>query len=217
MRHFLIIPLALFFKLSFSQNDSFSLLKNKIDAGTTFNVVSNLGGLSINGWNDGNIHASIFSLAYKRYLTPKWNICASYSYVWKSKQSIDYSVFPQQIGMIGRNLTLGVGYKQNLETIPRISLTPTFLIGLQDVAEKNLINNNPDFRHNYYETEGDRGLLTGFGLHVEYRIIKHLSINLNGSIYRRELFKSLDKYYKSSNRSYQRYFTLIQPSIGIHF
>jgi len=185
MRALIGLLFLTFFQPSQSQNilnDSFPLLKNKIDAGTTFNLVPNLGDLSINGWGDGNIHASIFSLGYKRYLTPRWNIYASYSYVWKSKQNVDYSAFPQQIGMIGRNLSLGVGYKQNLKTIPKLSFTPTFLVGVQDVDEKNLIYNNPDFKHSYYETVGDRGFLTGLGIHVEYQIIKHLSINLNSII-----------------------------------
>lgn len=216
MRHFLIILTTLFFKLSFSQNDSLRVFKNVIETGATANIVPNFNTLAFNGWGDSKFHTSIIAYSYKRYIKPDIYIGVDFSYLWTLSSDVDFSQYPQQTNIIGRNLTLDFGKRLNSNSIPRLSFTGSAKVGVQDVKEKSVVYYKPEYYHVYFEDVGTVGLLTGASISVDYQIFSRLSVGVSTSMYRRIGFKELTSYYDETNRDFNHNFILIQPKIGIH-
>jgi hypothetical protein len=219
MRTLIIVQLLFVFQLSLgqsSQKDSFTQHKNIVEIGATLNLIPNFSNFKLNGWGDNNFHSSIFSYSYKRLVKPSLYLGINYSYLWTLSREIDVNKYPQQTSVIGKNLTIELGYKFHNKVLPRLNIYTSVMLGFQDVKEKNLIYYKPDFHHVNYANIGGRGLLAGISTGFDYQLINRVSVGLSSSFYRRVGFHDLKSYYKTTNRDFLHNFILVQPRVGVH-
>jgi hypothetical protein len=216
MRILFALTLALLFQISFGQDDNMKEFKNVIEIGAVAHIIPNFTPLAFNGWGDNKFHTSIFAYSYKRQISPKLYIGVDFSYLWSLSRGYDPNIFPQQTNLIGQNIALELGRKFD-NVFPKLNLSSSVIIGVQNVAEKSLIYYKPDYSHYYFENVGDRGLLTGISVSCNYTLFERFSAGVSSSLYRRIGFGNLNDYYSTTNRSFHRNFIIFQPKLGFHF
>jgi hypothetical protein len=216
MRLLMVVILAFNFQISFGQKESMKEFKNVIEIGATTNIIPNFTPLAFNGWGDNKFHTAIFGYNYKRHISPKLYVAVNFSYLWSLSRGYDPTIFPQQTNVIGKNLAVDFGRKFE-NVLPKLEISTSVILGVQDVAEKSLIYYKPDYNHVYFENVGDRGLLTGVSVACDYKLTKRFSAGVSSSLYHRIGFSNLVDYYSNTNRPFHRNFIFFQPTIGFHF